>query len=103
MRSRMGRKNMPLKSITRALVLTILTIATAWGQNQITGIVLDDRGQLVPNAEVSIGQAKTKTDAEGRFSLPDQSGSITIRSDKTKSLALCSTTAANSFQTPKSP
>ncbi|HEY6184719.1 MAG TPA: TonB-dependent receptor [Terriglobales bacterium] len=69
---------MPLKSITRALVLTILTIATAWGQNQITGIVLDDRGQLVPNAEVSIGQAKTKTDAEGRFSLPDQSGSITI-------------------------
>ena len=71
---------MPTKSKMRNLIVSLLlTLATAWGQNQINGTVLDDRGQLVPNAEITIGRSKTKTDAEGRFSLPDLPGSITIR------------------------
>src|ERR1051326_7215507 len=69
---------MPTKLKTLILSMMLLMHATAWGQNQITGIVLDDRGQIVPNAEISTGQSKTKTDGEGRFALPDQSGSITI-------------------------
>jgi protocatechuate 3,4-dioxygenase beta subunit len=71
---------MPMKSKIRDLIVSLLlTLATAWGQNQITGTVLDDRGQIVPNAEITIGQSKTKADAEGRFSLPDLPGPITIR------------------------
>src|SRR5205085_9190256 len=54
---------MPTKLKTLILPM-LLMVATAWGQNQITGIVLDDRGQLVPNAEITTGQSKTKTDAE---------------------------------------
>ena len=69
---------MPTKLKTLILPM-LLMVATAWGQNQITGIVLDDRGQLVPNAEITTGQSKTKTDAEGRFTLPNQSGVFTIR------------------------
>src|ERR1051325_575695 len=56
----------------------MLMLTTAWAQDQITGTVLDDRGQLVPNAEISIGKSKTKTNAEGHFALPDQAGPITI-------------------------
>ncbi|HSS98062.1 MAG TPA: TonB-dependent receptor, partial [Terriglobales bacterium] len=70
---------MPLKAKIRGLIaLVLLALATAWGQNQITGTVLDDRGQLVPNAEISIGQSKTITNAEGHFALPAQPGPITI-------------------------
>ena len=64
-----------LKTLTLSI---LLTLATAWGQNTITGTVLDDRGELVPDAEISVGSSQSKTDAHGNFTLPDQLGAITI-------------------------
>jgi hypothetical protein len=71
-------KSRLLLSVPLVLVLLLPT----WGQHTITGTVLDEKNQAVQGAEVishsASGEVKTQSDNDGRFSLRDQTGSLTL-------------------------
>ena len=66
-----------------SVLLLLVLLLPAWAQQTITGTVLDEKNQTVQGAEViahsTSGEMKTQTDSEGRFSLPDLAGPITLR------------------------
>ena len=64
--------------LKRAFLFSLLLTLPAWSQT-ITGTVLDEKGQLVQGAEISTNKSKTITDVDGRFTLPDQAGPITLK------------------------
>lgn len=73
-----------MKMIPRLLasfLLVMLTASASWAQNMITGKVVDQKGELLPGANVYIqGTATgTVTNAEGQFELPVPSRNFTLR------------------------
>lgn len=62
------------KRLLGLLLLTAMTIATAWAQTRtVSGVIRDTNGQPIPGANVVIrGTARgTTTDAQGRYTLTD--------------------------------
>jgi outer membrane receptor protein involved in Fe transport len=62
---------------SRTLIFGLL-LATLPAAAQITGTVLDEKGQVVQGAQVSTGRCSVQTDDHGRFTLPDQPGPVVL-------------------------
>lgn len=72
------------RTLLLLIVLLTVGIQAAWAQNRtFTGRVLDDRGQGIPSAAVSIPgtQAGTVTDIDGNFTLamPANTNTVTVQ------------------------
>ncbi len=48
---------------------------------RLDGLVVDPSGSPIPNAVVTAGQARTRTDGSGRFRLPGPAQWVTARAD----------------------
>jgi uncharacterized GH25 family protein len=79
-----------MKHVVAAVALIVAAVATPRAQSSITGRVVADSGESVPNARVALNLPNSQervavlTDSEGRFSLPAPEGRHNVVARKTR-------------------